>query len=123
MVFGRTIDFSFHKEPSVIYFCVVLSFMSPLLATTLASDNLGRIKFACVHLFLVLVLGIWYSTREITGSGIRYLSACLVMVLSQIVSVYWSGTWYLDKPISHLAGILIGLEVVLERARALSAAQ
>ena len=121
LVFGRTIDLRFLKEPSIIYVCVFLSLMSNLPATTLTSDDLGKIKFACTHLFVVVVVALWYSTRAITGSGIRYLSACLVMVLWQIVSVYWKNLWYVDDPLSYLGGSLIGIELALERMRALSA--
>lgn len=121
LVFGRTIDLRFLKEPSIIYVCVFLSLMSHPLAVTLTSDDRGRIKFACAHLFVVVVVALLYSTRAITGSGIRYLSACLVIVLSQIVSVYWKDVWYVDDPLSYLGGSLIGIEVALERMRAVSA--
>lgn len=117
VVFGITIDLRCLKEPSVVYVCVFLSLMSHPLATTLVSNDRGLTKFVCAHLIMVIILGIWYSARVITGSGIRYLSACLVMVLSQLVSLYWPDTWYLSYPLSCLGSLLVIIEVLFERSQ------
>lgn len=117
VVFGRHIDLRHLKEPIVIYLCGFMSLVLHAVATILTSDDRGRMSLFCAYLAVVLLVSVWYSTKPMNGSGIRYLSYSSLVVLSLVVAVHWSGVRHLLTVIPYLGAALFVAESYVERAQ------